>query len=767
MDGTRSADLSKSSADTSEWRELLRKEARALAQLGMSVIPVMGKQPAIPWKKMQSDCLALDILDQYCLKRSTTGISVVCGRRSNVMPLDFDDEVGRQAYKQLRREQLIPKSAPTVRTGSGGKHIWFRYRPGIGIKKWQWEGKKAGELRGEGSYVVCPPSIHPDSGQEYTWLVRPEGPLPDISDELLERIGLVTPTEQHPWQSEGQSVEEARFWVERALRKVEEGDGRNDTGSWLAQQLRDQGLSRDQAARLVIEFQSAVEHRGGHRYTRSEVLASLESAFGTAPRAPAYPEPLRIEEMGAAEVAPMDPDLLPGPFRDFAEDISRRMCVPLEFAAVATLAVASGVLGARVKVQPNDAEPSWTEPLNLWAVMVGSPGTKKTPVLHAAGMPLEAIERRLASENSKALRDHEAELAGLEKGDEQPERPPEKRILVGDATTEKLQEIMSDNPGGVIAVWDELRGLTDTWRKSGRETDRAFHLKSWAGNLSHTTDRIIRRTTRIENCCLALVGTIQPGPLRGLVEAGLGEGADADGLLPRLQLLVRPVIPPWSRANEPEDGDARAHYAQVIEELHSLATNAPWKLTGPGWQIRLTVNGKVHELAEPDVLRFDQAAQERYRAWHDTIENRVRSNELSDAHRALLAKHVGLVARLAAICHLVEGGRGKIPLWQLERAIRWSNLLEEHALAIYESVGEHGPAKLLAEKISETLTGKKKPLSETFTARHIAKKEWGDLKRPQVVHEALGQLIEYGWLIPDSKRKEFRLNPRLKTRYGN
>lgn len=55
------------------------------------------------------------------------------------------------------------------RTGSGGLHVYFAYppewfvpsrnslRPGI-------------DLRGEGGYVVAPPSLH-KSGQRYTWIV--------------------------------------------------------------------------------------------------------------------------------------------------------------------------------------------------------------------------------------------------------------------------------------------------------------------------------------------------------------------------------------------------------------------------------------------------------------------------------------------------------------------------------------------------------------------------------------------------------------------
>jgi hypothetical protein len=37
----------------------------------------------------------------------------------------------------------------------------------------------SGELRGRGSYVVVPPSVH-ETGKVYTWIEVPQGPLPQV-----------------------------------------------------------------------------------------------------------------------------------------------------------------------------------------------------------------------------------------------------------------------------------------------------------------------------------------------------------------------------------------------------------------------------------------------------------------------------------------------------------------------------------------------------------------------------------------------------------
>jgi Bifunctional DNA primase/polymerase, N-terminal len=79
------------------------------------------------------------------------------------------DDVGRARHliAALRRAGV-----PEVATARG-PHFYFggQRRGTIALD--------FGELRGTGSYVVAPPSIHP-SGKEYTWLLEPRGLLPAV-----------------------------------------------------------------------------------------------------------------------------------------------------------------------------------------------------------------------------------------------------------------------------------------------------------------------------------------------------------------------------------------------------------------------------------------------------------------------------------------------------------------------------------------------------------------------------------------------------------
>src|SRR6201999_2576337 len=72
---------------------------------------------------------------------------------------------------QYAYEQGIP-TTPTAITGKG-KHLYFRYPEGGIGNRANFAAIAGFDLRGEGGYVVAPPSLHP-SGSTYTWEIAPE-----------------------------------------------------------------------------------------------------------------------------------------------------------------------------------------------------------------------------------------------------------------------------------------------------------------------------------------------------------------------------------------------------------------------------------------------------------------------------------------------------------------------------------------------------------------------------------------------------------------
>lgn len=99
--------------------------------------------------------------------KSDYNIGIACGAPGPTV-LDIDD----LASARWVLATLKNSHAPTVAT-TRGQHLYFRGLDQSTI------ALGYGELRGHGSYVVAPPSIHP-SGKLYTWLDPPNGDLPTV-----------------------------------------------------------------------------------------------------------------------------------------------------------------------------------------------------------------------------------------------------------------------------------------------------------------------------------------------------------------------------------------------------------------------------------------------------------------------------------------------------------------------------------------------------------------------------------------------------------
>jgi hypothetical protein len=188
------------------------------------------------------------------------------------------------------------------RSGGGGWHVWFKLTL-IADGGTDDDGEPTGdypELRGKcglagvdvrkvGNYVVVQPSVH-ESGQRYKWqdgCDPRKDPYPrpaEIPPHLLERIvkpkkvaRSVPSTPRTPMPASATS--DSSTWLERAIERVRQGAVRNETGFWLATQLRDDGLDMDAAETIMLQYAEAVSPLGDHPYEEQEALNSLGSAY--------------------------------------------------------------------------------------------------------------------------------------------------------------------------------------------------------------------------------------------------------------------------------------------------------------------------------------------------------------------------------------------------------------------------------------------------------------------------------------------------------
>ncbi len=165
--------------------------AKRYKTLGFSIIPLQGgrnpqqpKLPAIRWARYQYTIATDEELHDWFGAEPQAGIGIVCGRVSRLMVLDFDDASEASEFRHL-----FPDLVHTlvVRSGTRGlPHFYYRLPAGKVVPTTAYHGV---DLRGEGSYVVAPPTRIGDAA----WVVECDVPIHEITDLELRRIvGFLT-----------------------------------------------------------------------------------------------------------------------------------------------------------------------------------------------------------------------------------------------------------------------------------------------------------------------------------------------------------------------------------------------------------------------------------------------------------------------------------------------------------------------------------------------------------------------------------------------
>jgi putative DNA primase/helicase len=81
--------------------------------------------------------------------------------------LDIDPAHGGMRWWDAHRAQAPP--TPTIYTGQGGYHLLWRVPRDLEIRNSAGRIARGVDVRGDGGYIVVPPSIHPN-GRAYRWI---------------------------------------------------------------------------------------------------------------------------------------------------------------------------------------------------------------------------------------------------------------------------------------------------------------------------------------------------------------------------------------------------------------------------------------------------------------------------------------------------------------------------------------------------------------------------------------------------------------------
>jgi hypothetical protein len=232
-------------------------------------------------------------------------------------------------------------------------------------------------------------------------------------------------------------------------------------------------------------------------------------------------------------------EALPAVLRSLVEQgATSLVCDAAYFALPVLAAIASCIGNTRVISLKED----WTEPMVLWPVVVGESGSLKTPALHKVTEPLyrwefnanrmfeplhedwekemEAWNYRNRQYRAAAAKAAAAQAAGKAATPPlppppRPVEPVQRRWLVSDTTIEKLAELLTDFPRGLLLIRDELGGWVGSFQRYHRGNDLPQWLEAYrAGPWIIDRKTGERRTLMIPRAAVSICGGFTPGAMK-------------------------------------------------------------------------------------------------------------------------------------------------------------------------------------------------------------------------------------------------------------
>ncbi len=212
----------------------LEKAAHEYLDLGFSVMPIGDdKRPIEKWEHLQDQRVTHDKITLWWDRYPHANVGIITGLVSGIFVLDLD----KTEAMDFSKDKGLPRTPMSIT--SKGIHVFLDYPSNLLGNR---VDKDFGmDIRGEGGYVVAPPSVHP-SGVKYEW------------------------TKWHPWNTriagspewllkwcdeQSRSHEKQQGWQNEILEGVVDG-GRNNAAASLAGRFFNKDLSVPEITEILL-----------------------------------------------------------------------------------------------------------------------------------------------------------------------------------------------------------------------------------------------------------------------------------------------------------------------------------------------------------------------------------------------------------------------------------------------------------------------------------------------------------------------------------
>lgn len=232
------------------------------------------------------------------------GVAIATGRGLVVVDIDVH-KGGDDSYVDARRALGDVPDTVEVITGSGGRHIYLAAPEGVAVRCSAGQLGPGLDVRGDGGYVVAPPSLHA-SGRRYQWELS--GDPDDVAVAPMPEGWLARLTAPQRGRALGTAAEVF-------------GEGQRNVGLFsLARSLRAKGLDEE-------EVEAALQVANARRCAPPLDTREVESIARSACSVPAGLSREYAEKKAAREA---DMERAAGRFRDRGTDAPGPVAVEID-----------------------------------------------------------------------------------------------------------------------------------------------------------------------------------------------------------------------------------------------------------------------------------------------------------------------------------------------------------------------------------------------------------------------------------------------------
>ena len=732
-----------------------------------------GKKPVAGSRGFKDAATSEILITRSWDDRPDANIGMATGKVPELWVLDIDGEEGSQSLTAMETELGPLPETLEQRTGSGGRHLFFRWPAGNREVRNKQALRPGIDVRGEGGYVVLPPSVHPN-GKKYEW---PYGQTQAIARIPAAWLDVIVPSKKAvaPWDRPEEIPQAVRVPIigstpilERAKAYLAEceaatqGSGGHNALLWAARAMVIGFQLDDDTANMLLwsEFNPRCSPPWDEATERKEFERKVTQARTTPSEKPAG---WLLDEYGlrsgkeamaniiagnkhavallakharskSGEYVPdIEDDIddsdrrwtsfptqyFPTRLAEYCRQVAECNCVYPSYVAMPMLVVAGAAMGNAFRLK---LKKDYVVPPVLWAMVVGATGANKSSPLSKVEAPLEVM---ITPENAGPPLNN-------------PQNPDS---VVDNLTIEALIQLLGDNHRGILAFCDELASWVSSFGryKSGKGGggDKQAWISMWNAGRYKMHRKTDRERIVIPTAACAVMGGIQPKVLAACFDP---EAFDS-GLVPRILVTCPPPRhKQWTEAIVGDAEDAAWHDTIM------------WLRTRPF--MGLSSNNAQYV---PHVLKFAPDAKDIFVSFYNDMDEVVHGSVNEDAE-AFATKAQSNAARLCLIHHGLVMAESKSK--NLDRPIgkdsavagtQWMLWFLQQQMEIYGFAAQqntHDRVEAMIELIKTRAEGGKLSVREWMRANG---RKYANVKDAAT---ALQPLISFGlarWSIPNKE----------------